>query len=193
MNRPALHNKIFSESMRTKKVIDVNQFCPTCGNNAHQLKFCPACGTNLEAISHALSGSTDGVLVKADKALDKLIARYAERIIKNAPAKLLERHVSKSWQLLGQGVITSAVDFILLMVMWVVLPVRLLTLLVRTPISLLAERSKRQKSGMAAVAEPSRERWLAESGVSVTEQTTIQFGASGSTARDVEAKRSTTR
>lgn len=158
-------------------------FCPTCGNDSHQLKFCPACGTNLEAISHALSGSQDGVLVKADKALDKLIARYAERIFKNAPAKLLERHVSKSWQLLGQGVITSAVDFILLMVMWVVLPVRLLTLLVRTPISLLAERGKRQKGGMAevegrrvaAVAEPSRERRLAESGVSVTEQTTIQL------------------
>ena len=176
-------------------------FCPTCGNDAHQLKFCPACGTNLEAISHALSGSTDGVLVKADKALDKFIARYAERIFKNAPAKLLERHVSKSWQLLGQGVITSVVDFILLMVMWVVLPVRLLTLLVRTPISLLAERSKRQKGGtaevdgkqVAAVAEPSRERWLAESGVSVTEQATIQFAEPGSAAWDKDVQNRTTR
>lgn len=174
-------------------------FCPTCGNDSHQLKFCPACGTNLETVSQALSGSQDGVLVKADKALDKFIARYAERVFKNAPTKLLERHVSTSWQLLGQGVITSAVDFILLMVMWVVLPVRLLTLLVRTPISLLAERSKRQKGGtaeldgkpMVAVAEPSRERWLAEMGVSVTEQATINLAASGSTTREMEAKKST--
>lgn len=176
-------------------------FCPTCGNDSHQLKFCPACGTNLEAVSHALSGSQDGVLVKADKGLDKFIARYAERVFKNAPAKLLERHVSKSWQLLAQGVVTSAVDFILLMVMWVVLPVRLLTLLVRTPISLLAERSKRQRSGTAeldgkrvvAVAEPSRERWLVESGVSVTEQATIQFAESDSAARNKDAQTRITR
>ena len=163
-------------------------FCPTCGNDSHQLKFCPACGTNLEAISHALSGSQDGVLVKADKALDKFIARYAERIFRNAPTKLLGRQVGKSWQLLGQGVITSAVDFILLLVMWVVLPVRLLTLLIRTPISLLSERSKRQKSGMAAAAEASRERWLAESGVSVTEQTTIQFAEPGSATRNKDVQ-----
>jgi len=78
-------------------------FCPNCGrDNSRELKFCVACGTNLEAISQALSGSSDNFLTRTDIALDNFIARYSEHVFKDAPANALNRTTANSWKLLGQ-------------------------------------------------------------------------------------------
>lgn len=121
-------------------------YCPTCGlDNALERKYCSACGTNLEVVSQALSGSADGFFNKMDTSLDQFIARYSEHVFKDAPVKVLDRRISRSWQTLGQGVITALVDLLLFNLMCVVLPFRFLLLLILTPIGLLTERSKRQQ------------------------------------------------
>jgi hypothetical protein len=121
-------------------------YCPTCGiDNPLERKYCASCGTNLEVVSQALSGSADGFFTKVDTSLDQFIARYAEHVFKDAPVKVLDRRISRSWQILGQGVITSLVDLLLFNLMCVILPFRFLLLLVLTPIGLLTERSRHQK------------------------------------------------
>lgn len=121
-------------------------YCPTCGvDNSLERKYCAACGTNLEVVSQALSGSADGFFNKVDTSLDQFIGRYAEHVFKDAPIKVLDRRISKSWQILGLGLITSLVDLLLFCLMCVILPFRLLLLLVLTPIGLLSERSKQQQ------------------------------------------------
>jgi hypothetical protein len=128
-------------------------FCPTCGvANSHELRYCSSCGTNLEVVSQALSGSADGFLSKLDTSLDQFIARYAEHIFKDAPVNVLDRRISRSWKILGQGVITSLVDLLLFNLMCVILPFRFLLLLVLTPISLVTERS-RQRQDVAGQLE----------------------------------------
>lgn len=118
-------------------------YCPTCGiDNSLERKYCSSCGTNLEVIAQALSGSTDGFLSKLDTSLDQFIARYAEHVFKDAPVNVLDRRISRSWKILGQGVVTSLVDLLLFNLMCVVLPFRLLLLLVLTPIALVTERSR---------------------------------------------------
>ena len=118
-------------------------FCPTCGvDNSLGRKYCSSCGTNLEVVSQALSGNADGFLSKLDTSLDQFIARYAEHIFKDAPLNTLDRRISRSWKILGQGVVTSLVDLLLFNLMCVVLPFRFLLLLVLTPIGLVAERSR---------------------------------------------------
>ena len=118
-------------------------FCPTCGvDNSLGRKYCSSCGTNLEVVSQALSGSADGFLSKLDTSLDQFIARYAEHIFKDAPVNVLDRRISRSWKILGQGAVTSLVDLLLFNLMCVILPFRLLLLLVLTPIGLVSERSR---------------------------------------------------
>ena len=121
-------------------------YCPTCGvDNSLERKYCASCGTNLEVVSQALSGSADGFFNKVDTSLDEFIARYAEHGFKDAPVKVLDRRLSRSWQILGQGVITALVDMLLFCLMGVVLPFKFLLLLVMTPIGLLTERRGHQK------------------------------------------------
>ena len=118
-------------------------FCPTCGvDNLLERKYCASCGTNLELVSQALSGSADGFLTRLDISLDQFIARYAEHVFKDAPLNVLDRRMSRSWKILGQGAVTSLIDLLLFNLMCVLLPFRLLLLLVLTPIGLVAERSR---------------------------------------------------
>jgi hypothetical protein len=121
-------------------------YCPTCGvNNPQEPRYCSSCGTNLEAVSQALSGTADGFLSKLDTSLDQFLARYAEHVFRDAPANVLDRRISRSWKILGQGVITSLVDLLLFNLMCVILPFRFLLLLVLTPIGLITERSRHQQ------------------------------------------------
>lgn len=121
-------------------------YCPTCGvENSLGRKYCASCGTNLEAVFQALSGSAEGFFNKVDTSLDQFIARYAEHVFKDAPVNVLDRRVSRSWRILGQGVITSLVDLLLFNLMCVVLPFRFLLLLVLTPIGLITERNRQQQ------------------------------------------------
>ena len=121
-------------------------FCPICGrDNSLERRFCGSCGTNLEAVSQALSGNKDDFFTKTDSALDQLIARYAEHVFKDAPSGVNDRKVSKSWKLLGQGILTTFVDVILFSLMWNILPLRFLILLISTPFRLLGQRGNRQE------------------------------------------------
>jgi zinc-ribbon domain len=129
-------------------------FCPTCGKeNALGRKFCVACGTNLEAVSQALSGSKTDFFTRTDAVLDQLVARYAEHVFKDAPANTVDATVGKSWKILGQGVLTSLIDTILISLMWNIFPLRFLILLISSPIRLLYERSNRQKLTKAEIGE----------------------------------------
>src|SRR5262245_10374392 len=155
-------------------------FCPTCGNeNALGRKFCVACGTNLEAVSQALSGSKTDFFTRTDAILDQLIARYAEHVFKDAPANTADATVGKSWKILGQGVLTSLIDTILLSLMWNIFPLRFLILLISSPIRILYGRSDRQKIARTATEEQTALKPLAatnemppKSVASVSEHTT---------------------
>jgi hypothetical protein len=162
-------------------------FCPRCGrDNSHEQRFCVTCGTNLETVSQALTGSKDDFFTKIDVAMDQFIARYSEHYFKNAPADVLDHKVGKSWKVLGQGVLTSCLDMLFFVLMWNFLPLRFLILLISTPVRLLAERNKypRKATGelesrdTAELSEPAAHKWLSESVVSVTEQTTVNLGES---------------
>ena len=142
-------------------------FCPTCGkDNALELKFCASCGTNLEAVSQALSGREEDFFTKMDTGIDQLVARYSEHVFRNAPQAATERKVSRSWQLLGQAVVTSFLDILLFFLMWNVLPLRFVILLVSTPFRLLAQRNegeRRQRApGLLRLPDPSRQGLLQE-------------------------------
>ena len=170
-------------------------FCPTCGrDNSFELKFCASCGTNLEAISRALSVSEEGLFTKVDKSLDQLIARYAEHVFKDAPVKALDRRISSSWQMLGQGILTSLFDLALFTIMTIVLPIKFLILLIYTPIRLLSERSRQRKGATVEgnkapeMFQPASQQWLPESVASVTEHTTLHLGNSGTPKRDKRLK-----
>ena len=153
-------------------------FCPTCGrNNSIARKFCAACGTNLEAVSQALSASDDDFFTKIDSGLDHFLARYAEHVFKNAPAHAAEQRISKSWQVLGQSVLTSVVDLLLFTLMWNVIPLRFLLLIISTPVRLVTQRgrSQRQIKGDTSVPElpeTGPQQWLSGSVESITEHTT---------------------
>jgi hypothetical protein len=155
-------------------------FCPTCGrDNSVERKFCVSCGTNLEAVSQALSGSDDDFFTRIDSGLDHFLARYAEHVFKNAPLNAAEQQVGKSWQVLGQAVLTSIIDVLLFSLMWNIIPLRFLLLLISSPIRLLSERSKNKTLVMPGgnrapeLAEPIPQHWLSDSVGSVTERTTV--------------------
>jgi hypothetical protein len=157
-------------------------FCPVCGrDNASQRRFCASCGTNLETVSQALSGSDENFFAKIDGGLDYFIARYSEHVFKNAPSGALDHKVSKSWRILGQGILTSFLDLLLFLLMWNVLPLRFLLLLISTPLRLLSDRGKHHdqamlradaKSSPALHGSASHE-WLPEPVTSVTDHTTM--------------------
>lgn len=154
-------------------------FCPTCGrDNTIARKFCATCGTNLDAVSQALSGSEDDFFTKIDSGLDHFLARYSEHVFKNAPANAAEQRISKSWQILGQGVLTTLVDLLLFTLMWNIIPLRFLLLVISTPIRLITQRGKPRKpsltggSQVSDLPEAEPQRWLPGSMDSVTDHTT---------------------
>ena len=167
-------------------------FCPTCGkDNSHELKYCASCGTNLEVVSQALTGREDDFFTKMDSGIDQLIARYSEHVFRNAPLTASERKVSKSWQLLGQAMLTSIVDLILFTLMWNLLPLRFCLLVISTPFRLLSERnaSPERLAGFAVepyrspeLPRPAAQMWLGDSVTSVTENTTKNLESLKSTS-----------
>jgi hypothetical protein len=118
-------------------------FCPSCGKeNPVECKFCAACGFNLDVVSRALYTNSVGLYPRFDTALNQLIARYSERVFKNAPTTALSRKLSDSWKVLGEGLFTASVDFALFWLMlFVIFPLRLLTLFISTPFRLLTSVS----------------------------------------------------
>lgn len=161
-------------------------FCPKCGrDDAHGYKFCPACGTNLDVVTIALSTGEDSLFTRVNKHLDRSVARYADHLFESATTTAREGQVGSSWRLAGKGLLTFLLDLALLPVMFFFLPVRLLMLLLYTPLGLLQERSERKRSGVPAVegASDSSTRGLPEAGGwrvgsvgSVTENTTVHLG-----------------
>ena len=160
-------------------------FCPKCGrDDSHRHKFCPACGTNLDVVTIALSTGEDSVFTRVNKYLDRSVARYADHFFESAPTTAREGQVGSSWRLVGKGVLTFLIDLALLPVMFFFLPVRLLMLLLYTPLGLLQERSERKRSGVPAVGGasesskrglPEAEGWRVGSIGSVTENTTMHL------------------
>jgi hypothetical protein len=155
-------------------------FCPICGrDNSVGRKFCASCGTNLEAVSQALSASDDDFFTKIDSGLDHFLARYAEHIFKNAPSHAAEQRIARSWQVLGQSVLTSIVDLLLFTLMWNVIPLRFLLLVISTPVRLVTQRGgPRQRNIEKGTSLPELtetgppQQWLSGSVESVTEHTT---------------------
>ena len=160
-------------------------FCPKCGrDDSHQYKFCPACGTNLDVVTIALSTGEDSIFTRINKHLDRSVARYADHFFESASTTAREGQVGNSWRLAGKGILTFFIDLVLLPVMFFFLPVRLLMLLLYTPLGLLQERSERKRSSVPAVdgASESSKRGLPEAGGwgvgsvgSVTENTTVHL------------------
>src|SRR2546425_11002988 len=170
-------------------------FCPKCGrDNSIERKFCASCGTNLEAVSQALSGADDDFFTRLDGSLDHFLARYAEHVFKNAPANASEQRVGKSWQVLGQSIVTSLVDLILFSLMWNVIPLRFLLLLISTPIRLLREPGKSRSSEALGGNTPPQlvdsvqQQWLPGSIGSITEHTTAILVDSESRKQDLDLK-----
>ena len=159
-------------------------FCPNCGrDDSHRYKFCPTCGTNLDVVTIALSTGDDSIFTRVNKHLDRSVARYADHFFESATTAR-EGQVGSSWRLVGKGVLTFFIDLALLPVMFFFLPIRLLMLLLYTPLGLLQERSERKRSSVPAidVTSESSKRGLPEAGGwrvgsvgSVTENTTVHL------------------
>ena len=160
-------------------------FCPKCGrDDSPRHKFCPACGTNLDVVTIALTTGEDSVLARVNKHLDRSVARYADHFFESATTTAREGQVGSSWRLVGKGVLTFFLDLALLPVMFFFLPIRLLMLLLYTPLGLLQERGERKRSSETTVdgASESPKRGLPEAGGwrvgsvgSVTENTTVHL------------------
>ena len=154
-------------------------FCPNCGkDNSNEQKFCAACGTNLEAVAQALTGREEDFFSKMDSGIDQFLARYSEHVFRRAPQYASERRVARSWQVLGQSVVTTLVDILLFTLMWNLLPLRFFLLVISTPFRLLSERSEAGKferqiePGYEPPAVAQRQQlWLGEA-ASITEGTT---------------------
>jgi hypothetical protein len=154
-------------------------FCPTCGrDNTIERKFCATCGTNLVVVSQALSGSEDDFFTKIDAGLDHFLAKYSEHVFKSAPLHAAEQRVVKSWQVLGQSVLTSIIDLLLFTLMWNIIPLRFLLLVISTPIRMITQRGRSPKRIVSGakrtndLPEPAPQHWLPGSIESVTEHTT---------------------
>jgi hypothetical protein len=168
-------------------------FCPNCGKeNSTEIKFCASCGTNLEAVSQALTGVEEDFFTKIDTGIDQFIARYSDHVFKNNRLGPNEHKVVNSWQLLGKGVITSFLDLLLFILMWNFLPLRFMLLLISTPFRLLSERSRERRSN-ESLAEGYNAPKLNAHSVgqlppepvpSVTEDTTVRLGVTGSSKKE---------
>jgi len=170
-------------------------FCPTCGrDNSAERKFCASCGTNLEVVSQALSGNDDDFFTKIDSGLDHFLARYAEHVFKNAPSNASEQRVAKSWQVLGQSVVTSFVDILLFSLMWNIIPLRFLLLLISTPFRLLSGQARNKRGALGGGERASDlpgaapQPWLPESIGSITEHTTIILAEPVPPKQNLDAK-----
>lgn len=160
-------------------------FCPNCGrDDSLRQKYCPACGTNLDVVTLALSTSDDSLFTRVNKHLDRSIERYADHFFESVPTTAREGRVGNSWRLVGKGLLTFFIDLALLPVMFFFLPVRLLILLLYTPLGLLQERSEQKRSGVPAVDRmiessqqglPEAGSWRVGSIGSVTETTTAHL------------------
>ena len=160
-------------------------FCPKCErDDSHGYTFCPACGTNLDVVTIALSTGEDSIFTRVNKHLDRSVARYADHLFESATTTAREGRVGSSWRLVGKGMLTFFIDLALLPVMFFFLPVRLLMLLLYTPLGLLQERSERKRSGVPAVGGaielsqrglPEVGGWRVGSVGSVTENTTVHL------------------
>jgi hypothetical protein len=96
-------------------------------------------------VTRALAPGGDSFLVRADQAFDRLIARYAGLFFSGARDKADDWRVSHSWALWAQGFLALPANFILFWIMlFGLLPLRLLTLLLGSPFRLLSERSDQQ-------------------------------------------------
>jgi hypothetical protein len=160
-------------------------FCPKCGReDSHRLKFCPSCGTNLDVVTVALSTGEDTIFTRVNKHLDRAVARYTDQFFESASATDREGRVGDSWRLAGKGLLTFFIGLALLPVMFFFLPIRLLMLVLYTPLGLLQERSERKQRSLPiadATSEPLK-RGLPEPGGwrdspagSVTEHTTVHL------------------
>lgn len=159
-------------------------FCPNCGkDNSHELRFCASCGTNLEAVAQALTGREDDFFTKMDGGIDQLVARYSEHVFRDAPQHASERRVVRSWQLLGQAVLTSLLDLLLFVLMWNVLPLRFLILIISTPFRVLSERNEGNRKSQKKIepyappelSQPLSRLWIGDAVPSVTENTTTNL------------------
>jgi hypothetical protein len=152
----------------------------------------------LERVSRAISTQAESLLARADRSLDKLVARYAATFFKDAPAKAADRQLNHSWQLLGQGLLAALFNIILFLpIFYLLLPIRLITLLMATPFRMLSERSRSQRAIPAESEEtkkkelqsPPAQLWLAEPAFGVAEHTTEHLAESGAEPRRVPAER----
>lgn len=164
-------------------------FCPTCGREDSQgRRFCPSCGANLERVTRALSPGGDSLLVRADQAFDRLVARYAGLFFGGARDKALEWRVGHSWTLWSQAFMAIPANFILFWIMlFGILPLRLFTLLIGSPFRLLSERSNQEGGGQipapvskvenrrAQLQAPPQGQWTLGSGPSAIEHTTMNL------------------
>ncbi|HEV2706999.1 MAG TPA: zinc ribbon domain-containing protein [Pyrinomonadaceae bacterium] len=175
-------------------------FCPKCGrDDAQPHKFCPTCGTNLDVVTLALTTSDDSLTTRANKHLDRSVARYADHFFDNAPIKAREGGIGNSWRLVGQGVLTFLLDIMLLPLMFFFLPFRVLLLALYTPLGLLQERSERKRKRVLSV-EGTRESskrgllepggWRVDSVGSVTENTTVHLAPAESTGERINTSES---
>jgi hypothetical protein len=172
-------------------------FCPTCGREDLQgRRFCPACGANLERVTKALSPGGDNLLVRADQAFDRLIARYAGLFFGGARDKALDWRVSHSWTLWAQAFLALPANFILFWIMlFGILPLRLFTLLLGSPFRLLSERSNQPGAAQvpapvakvenrrAQLQAPPPGQWAMDSAPSAVENTTMNLPDSAATER----------
>ena len=126
-------------------------FCPKCGRDAlPRPKFCPGCGTNLDVVIIALTTGEDSIFTRVNKHLDRSVARYADHFFESATTTAREGRVGSSWRLVGKRVLLLYRSR-LFPVMFFFLPIRLLMLLLYTPLGLLQERGERKRSGVPTV------------------------------------------
>ncbi len=160
--------------------------CPKCGrDDSHNFKYRHSCGTNLEDVTLAITTGEDSVFTRANNLLDRSVARYADQYFETDPPEGREGKVGSSWRLAGKGVLTFLIDLALLPLMFFFLPIRLVLLLLYTPVGLLQERSERKRGSVLpaidVTSEPSKlelpetGRWRTGSIGSVTENTTVHL------------------
>ncbi|HKV41659.1 MAG TPA: hypothetical protein VJX67_20815 [Blastocatellia bacterium] len=130
-----------------------------------------------------MSKTGEGLFSRFDKSLDRFLARCAERYFRGAPSDALQPGIGKSWKLLGEGFVASALDLLVLSLLFYLLPFRFILLLISTPIRLIAHMGSRQKKGdielpappsPPALPEAPSEAWLQ---IGVTERTTETLAA----------------
>ena len=130
----------------------------------------------------ALTGAEEDFFTKLDAGIDQLVGRYAEHVFRDAPQHANERKVYRSWQLLGEAALTTLLDLLLFVLMWNLLPLRLLILIISTPFRLMTERSRAEIKDLPGYEPPEfgeapKRLWLSDPVDSITDHTTSQLDA----------------